>query len=337
MRVFSEEFELCPYCGYIVGTEASSKIHLAPGTILQGRYMLGKVLGQGGFGITYIAWDGKLDRAVAVKEYMPNDLASRIDGENEVACYNEKTEQQFQKGLEKAQKEMQMLVRFRALGSVVAVYDFIRENGTVYIIMELLRGRTVREILTECGRLPFVETMQIMSPILRALDAMHRGGMIHRDVAPDNIFVCEDGKTKLLDFGAVKAIGDPGEKTLPVMLKSGYAPIEQYSEKVQQGAYTDVYAACATMYKMLTGEKPPDSLDREKNGRDLALLSRTDAPQIAQKTILRGMAQNAADRIQSIDELLFSLNKAMTAGSKPFAQRARKERAIKKTYLSSRI
>ncbi|MBR5620539.1 MAG: protein kinase, partial [Clostridia bacterium] len=146
-------------------------------------------------------------------------------------------------------------------------------------------------------------------PVLGTLDAMHGVGMIHRDVAPDNIFVCEDGKIKLLDFGAARVVSDTDEKTLSVMLKAGYAPVEQYSSKAKQGAFTDVYAACAAMYKMLTGETPPDSFTRDKDGSDLKALTQTDAPPTAQETILHGMALNAADRIGNAKELLDTLRK----------------------------
>ena len=104
MREFGDEFDVCPHCGYLVGTEAASKNHLAPGTVLQNRYTLGKVLGQGGFGITYIAWDQKLERAVAVKEYMPNALASRMTGDREISCYNDEARRQFEQGLEKTRR-----------------------------------------------------------------------------------------------------------------------------------------------------------------------------------------------------------------------------------------
>ena len=309
MREFGDAFDVCPHCGYIVGTEAASKNHLAPGTVLQDRYTLGKALGQGGFGITYIAWDNKIGRAVAIKEYMPNALASRMTGEKEISCYNEEARRQFELGLAKTRKEAHALSQFGALESVVKVHDCIEENGTAYIVMELLRGRTVKEIIAERGRLSFAQTMRIMTPVLETLDAMHGVGMIHRDVAPDNIFVCEDGKIKLLDFGAARVVSDTDEKTLSVMLKAGYAPVEQYSSRAKQGAFTDVYAASATMYKMLTGETPPDSFTRDKDGSDLKALTQTDAPPTAQETIRHGMALNAADRIGSARELLDALRK----------------------------
>ncbi|MBR5620495.1 MAG: D-alanyl-D-alanine carboxypeptidase family protein [Clostridia bacterium] len=305
MREFGEEYDVCPHCGYIVGTEAASKNHLAPGTVLQDRYILGKALGQGGFGITYIAWDNKIGRAVAIKEYMPNALASRITGEKEISCYNEEARRQFDLGLAKTRKEAHALSQFDKLESVVKVYDCIEENGTAYIVMELLRGRTVKEIIAERGRLSFAQTMRIMTPVLGTLDAMHGVGMIHRDVAPDNIFVCEDGKIKLLDFGAARVVSDTDEKTLSVMLKAGYAPVEQYSSKAKQGAFTDVYAASATMYKMLTGETPPSSLDRlHASALDSVLILNPDAPIEIDNILRDGMRIDVDERVQTARQLL---------------------------------
>ncbi|MDD6061621.1 MAG: serine/threonine protein kinase, partial [Oscillospiraceae bacterium] len=170
MREFGEEFDVCPHCGYIVGTGAASKNYLEPGTVLQSRYTLGKVLGQGGFGITYIAWDNKIGKAVAVKEYMPNAFASRVPGEKSVSCYNTQALAEFRSGLEKTRRETRTLARFNELESVVKVYDCFEENDTAYIVMELLRGKTVKEILTERERLSFDETMRIMTPVLQTLD-----------------------------------------------------------------------------------------------------------------------------------------------------------------------
>ena len=310
MREFGEEFDVCPHCGYIVGTGAASKNYLEPGTVLQNRYTLGKVLGQGGFGITYIAWDNKIGKAVAVKEYMPNAFASRVPGEKSVSCYNTQALAEFRSGLEKTRRETRTLARFNELESVVKVYDCFEENDTAYIVMELLRGKTVKEILTERERLSFDEVMRIMTPVLQTLDSMHSVGMIHRDVAPDNIFVCEDGKIKLLDFGAARVTSTSNEKTLSVILKQGYAPKEQYSGRGNQGAWTDVYAVCATMYRMLTGTTLPDSLSRTEDAApDVAI------PDSAKDALRKGLAVEPEKRTQSAGELLRALQKDLPQSS----------------------
>ena len=300
----------CPRCKFDIASFQPKSYALAPNTILHGRYLLGVPLGQGGFGITYIAWDNKIGKAVAVKEYMPNAFASRVPGEKSVSCYNTQALAEFRTGLEKTRRETRTLARFNELESVVKVYDCFEENDTAYIVMELLRGKTVKEILTERERLSFDETMRIMTPVLQTLDSMHSVGMIHRDVAPDNIFVCEDGKIKLLDFGAARVTSTSNEKTLSVILKQGYAPKEQYSGRGNQGAWTDVYAVCATMYRMLTGTTLPDSLSRTEDAApDVAI------PDSAKNALRKGLAVEPEKRTQSAGELLRELQKDLPQSS----------------------
>ena len=202
MCEYDETFEICPYCGYVLGTGADDPSQLPPGTKLHGRYTLGRALGRGGFGITYIAWDNLLEQVVAVKEYLPGVFATRTTGQKTVSCYSENARAQFHAGLRKTLEESRSLARFSHLDSVVRVLDCVEENNTAYIIMEYLRGRTVSQLLRETGCLSWEETREIMTPVLRTLDEIHKTNLIHRDVAPDNIFVCDDGKIKLLDFGA---------------------------------------------------------------------------------------------------------------------------------------
>lgn len=244
MREYDEAFDLCPECGYVAGSPAESLLHLAPGTVLNERYLLGKVLGQGGFGITYIAWDEKLDRPVAVKEYMPRAYASRTQGDAGVTCYNDEAKRQFRAGLDKMRKETRVLAKFNDLESVVRVYDCIEENDTAYIIMELLRGKTAKQLLKENGALSFSGTVQIILPVLQTLQQIHRTGLIHRDISPDNIFLCDNGKVKLLDFGSARIATGLDQKELSVVLKPGYAPKEQYSARGAQGSAAGSHAPC---------------------------------------------------------------------------------------------
>lgn len=311
MRQYDEAYDVCPYCGYILDTPAKSKNHLSPGTVLQGRYTIGKVLGQGGFGITYIAWDQRLEKAVAIKEFFPNALAARLTGQNQIACFSAESQRLFEQGLQKMINESRVLARFSERTNVVQVIDCIESNGTAYIIMELLRGETVQSVLRREGQLPPERTMQIMLPILHALQAIHQTGLIHRDVSPENIFLCTDGRVKLLDFGAARIVSGMDNKTLSVMLKKGYAPIEQYSSHGKQGTYTDIYAVCATMYKMLTGVTPASSLDRIAKDMLLPVSHYTDVPPAIDRIILRGMAIEAADRIRTAGELSEALQSAM--------------------------
>ena len=313
MREFSAEFDVCPYCGFIVGAEPESRNHLPPGTVLQERFMLGRVLGQGGFGITYIAWDDKLYRAVAVKEYLPTRFASRLSDQNSVSCFSDDSRAQFNRGLKKLRQECLTISSLREIDGVVQVYDFIEENDTAYIIMELLRGCTLRDLLAERGTIPLDEAVEIMRPVLNTLAAMHEKGVIHRDVSPDNIFVCDDGRIKLLDFGAARVISATDDKTISVILKHGYAPREQFASHGKQGPYTDVYSAAATLYKLLTGETPPESIERTGNDRtELAPLMDADIPRGAKTAILQAMRLDKDKRTQSAQALLAELE--------PFAQ-----------------
>ncbi len=306
MQEFEEEMNICPHCGYTVGTETTSKNHLVPGTVLHNRFTLGKVLGQGGFGITYIAWDSHLNRPVAIKEYMPSIFASRIFGETEVFCYNEDSEQHFSRGKEKIVRESLTIASLNDVDGVVRVFDYLEENKTAYIVMELLRGKTVRDVLEEKGSFSLQEAAAIMQPVLQTLSAMHAKGVIHRDVAPDNIFICDDARVKLLDFGAARMhSSDLDQKTVSVILKYGYAPREQYATRSEQGPFTDVYSASATLYKLLTGETPPESIGRSGRDReDFRALLALDLPRRVKDAVIRGMHLDPARRTQSAAQLL---------------------------------
>ena len=338
MRKYNEEYDICPHCGYIYGTQATSKSHLPPGTVLQDRYLLGKVLGQGGFGITYIAWDLRLEKAVAVKEFFPTAFASRMTGQNDVSCFNAESRQYFDSGLQKMMNESRLLARFTDQTNIVQVLDCIEENGTAYIIMELLRGETVQSVLTRERKLSLERTMQIILPILQALETIHRTGLVHRDISPDNIFVCDDGKVKLLDFGAARIATGQDHKTLSVMLKKGFAPIEQYSSHGKQGPFTDVYAVCATMYKMLTGVTPESSLDRMGQDTMRPLSEFADVPDPVAKVVQRGMEVEASERIQIAGELYNRLQRALQdveRTQKKKEQKASKEKRAKRAQSAA--
>ena len=310
MQEFDDAFDVCPDCGYVYNSPAKSKSHLPPGTVLQNRYTIGKVLGQGGFGITYIAWDQRLEKPVAIKEFFPTSFAARLTGQNEVACFNAESQQFFDSGLQRMMNESRLLARFSEQINIVHVLDCIEENRTAYIIMELLRGETVQSILQREGQMTLERTMQIILPILQALETIHRTGLVHRDVSPDNLFVGEDGTVKLLDFGSARIASGLDHKTLSVMLKKGFAPIEQYSSHGKQGPYTDVYAVCATMYAMLTGTTPESSLDRMVQDTLRPISDYTTIPKAVENVIMKGMAVEASERTQSARELGFALQRA---------------------------
>ena len=302
---------ICPYCGYDEEITEERIDQLKPGSLLNDRFVVGRPLGRGGFGITYIAWDNSLQRKVAIKEYLPKGMAMRNTENTTVTC-DEDSREAFLRGVEKTIEESRKLARLSHLGSVVNVYDCFKANGTAYIVMELLSGQNVKEKLNKDGAFSFEDTLKIIKPVLETLATVHKEGIIHRDISPDNIFICDNGKIKVLDFGSAKATQGNEEKSRTIILKRGYAPKEQYIAKSIQGPYTDIYSVSATIYKMLTGVTPPDGLDRalepeEDRLKDIAELVQLPAPAAA--AIMKGMAINPQDRIQSAEELLEELQK----------------------------
>lgn len=262
MEEFEEEYEICPYCGYERGTSPKEAYHMLPGTILAGRYRIGRVLGFGGFGVTYIGWDEVLLRKVAIKEYLPGEFSTRIPGQTTITAYEGERSEQFSSGLGKFLEEAKMLAKLESANGVVHIYNSFQENNTAYIVMEYLEGRTLKEYLELNEKLSVEEAKEILHPIVTALKEVHAMGIMHRDIAPDNIFLTNDGKVKLLDFGASRFATTSHSKSLSVIIKPGYAPVEQYRSRGDQGPWTDVYSLAAVFYKMVTGITPEDAMER---------------------------------------------------------------------------
>lgn len=262
MEEYDEEFDVCPNCGYIRGTEADEIYYMQPETMLFDRYIVGTVVGFGGFGITYKAWDTQMNKTVAIKEFFPSSLVSRDDDGVTVNLYSEKNRDEFDKGLLRFLEEGKSTARFGTHPNIVNVFDLFEENNTGYIIMEFLEGVSLKEyIAMNDGSLDTDTTINILLSVIEALKAIHKEKVLHRDISPDNIFICIPDRVKLIDFGAARITTDD-EKTMSVVLKPGYAPPEQYRNKSKQGPWTDIYALAATMYYTLTGVVPDESVDR---------------------------------------------------------------------------
>ena len=305
MSEYEEGLTVCPHCGYAQGTPAREAYQLPPETILNGRYLVGRVLGFGGFGTTYIAWDLVLEKKVAVKEYMPSDFATRAPGETQLSVYDGELGEQFEAGLKSFIDESRRLAKFNHEDGIVHIFDSFLENGTAYIVMEYLEGKTLKELLKERGgKIPYDEAVKYILPVLKSLDAVHQTGIIHRDIAPDNIFLTNDGKVKLIDFGASRYATTLHSKSLSVILKQGYAPEEQYRSHGEQGPWSDVYAVCATLYRAITGIVPEDALERCANDK-LVSPSKMgiNLPVGIENAILNGLNTKAENRIPSAKEL----------------------------------
>ncbi len=298
--------DTCPHCGFSISAYQQPYGALPLGTQLDNRYILGKVLGSGGFGITYLAYDKRLDVAVAIKEYLPKSLAMRDMTTQTIKPHSHKTEDQFQHHMSKFMEEARAIAKFNNEPGIVSVQDVIELNQTVYIIMHYINGITLEEYVEqEGGRLDFEKTMQIMSGVMVSLNKVHQENLIHRDISPDNIYITKDQQVKLLDFGAARYVVTEESQSLSIILKPGFAPVEQYSTKGKQGPWTDVYAVSASLYWMLTGIKPQNSMDRLMDD-ELKPLSQCEVgvtPYVS-SIIEKGMAILANDRIQSIELLL---------------------------------
>ena len=322
----------CPHCGFDLGeNQQKFPVALRAGTVLNDRYIVGRVLGQGGFGITYVAFDTQLQAKVAVKEYMPSDMATRVEGTT-VSVMMDTRAEDFTYGAERFQEEARTLAKFIGHPNIAGVSSYFDQNGTSYFVMDYIEGVSFKSyIANNGGKVSVDETLNVMIPVLRALTAVHAEGFIHRDVTPDNIYISKDGNVKLLDFGSARySIGDKS-KSLDVILKVGYAPKEQYIRRGRQGPYTDVYSCAACFYAALTGYLPPESLERLDQDT-LVPVSQVlpEIPEWLDKAILKGLAVQPEDRFQSAAEFLDAIENQLVvevpaAGQTVPAQPAKKK------------
>lgn len=262
-QIQDKKLNQCPYCGKSLQAVKLPDKFLKPGTVLQGKFLLGYPLGAGGFGNTYIGWDGYLLRKVAIKEFYPEQYSGRaVDGVT-VTVANAGLQSRFQNGLKQFLEEARNVAALQDIKGVVEISSFFEQNGTGYIVMEYLEGMDVGKILRKSGnRKDFEWCRRVVLTVLHTLREIHKRGVLHRDIAPDNIFVTREGIIKLIDFGAAKHASALTNMGNDIVLKMGYAPIEQYSQNAPQGPYTDLYAVAALFYRMLTGTKPAPACER---------------------------------------------------------------------------
>ena len=284
-----------------------------PGTLLQERYVLGRAMGAGGFGITYLGWDLKLERRVAVKEYFPTAFLKRETSVTlDVTCYTASGQEAYTKGREQFLREARTMAALEKIPQMVRVLDFFPEHNTAYIVMEFLEGQTLKEITQAQGPCSAQVLLPMLEPVIRAMESMHQANIIHRDISPDNLMLLSNGTVKLMDFGCARDI--QGEVTMTAMLKEGFAPYEQYSGH-GQGPWSDLYSLCATIYYCLTGKVPPSAM---KRGEPDPLIppSRLGAELTEQqeRALLKGLAVRAAERWQSMGELYGALYGATPDG-----------------------
>ncbi len=303
----------CPLCGFDENVKEINGSNLPPRYLLHGRYTVGKMLGQGGFGVTYIGWDMTLDLIVAIKEYMPNAIAARTAGGATVSCRNSRDEEDYIEGLNKFLSEARTLASFSNAG-IVQVRDFFEENSTAYMVMEYIDGIDFKEYIDKSGgRVSWEEALHIVSVIAGVLGEVHAKGMLHRDISPDNIFIKvgnerQSLEVKLIDFGAARATAGNQNKSLSIILKHGYAPIEQYNTR-GQGPWTDVYALAATLYRSVTGILPPNAIERlDSDTLQAPSALGIDIPREMEAALMRALSVKPGDRYQSMEEFRAALN-----------------------------
>ncbi|MGN0489768.1 MAG: leucine-rich repeat protein [Ruminococcus sp.] len=304
-----ENTEVCPRCGYSsIQNRKDYPLALPNGTILAGQYILGRVLGQGGFGITYLAQNYKTKELVAIKEYFPDTLAMRNDSQT-VYSYSGQREESFIYGKECFLNEAKTLAEFIGNPNIVRVYSYFEENNTAYFAMEYVNGTSFQSYINNNGgKIGFEAAKNILIPIMDALSIVHSKGIIHRDISPDNIFINSDGIVKLLDFGAARySLGDQS-RSLDVVLKHGFAPKEQYTRRGRQGPFTDVYSLAATFYRAITGRIPPDSIDRiDEDELILPSVLGVNIPVHAENALLKALAVQPSDRYRNMIEFKYDL------------------------------
>ena len=308
----------CPFCGFDIKRYDRPKNSLPLYEIVHGKYLIGRVLGIGGFGITYIAWDFYQSKKVCIKEYFPRSVAVRNP---QAQSYTEqisvsiqysmlmqtqsvtKIKNAYKNGLQAYIKEAENLSKFYLLPGIVSVRDFFYGNRTAYIVMEYIDGIDMKRYAgLKGGRLSPPIVFSLLNDVFQSLDQIHRANIIHRDISPDNIMLTRQGKAKLIDFGAAKNFEN--SENASILLKHGYAPIEQYDRDGKQGPWTDVYSLCASIYYLLTGKRIPSAQKRiEQDTVELLQVMGVPVAENVDRAIQKGLSIDRMERYQTIGEL----------------------------------
>lgn len=282
---------------------------LPPGTILDGRYRIEKVIGEGGFGITYEAVNEKIDMTVAIKEFYCREYINRdVTRSNAIYITYGDTRDDFEKAKRRFLQEAKTLSGFSEEQAIVNILDYFEENGTAYIVMNYLHGITLDQYLFQNGPMGWKEMLEKFKPLITTLERVHNRGVIHRDISASNIMVLENGSLCLLDFGSAKDTFRNGQKTTTVFTKQGYTPLEQYAQDGNVGAWTDVYALTAVCYECLSVMRPPDSLQRSVYDEYKSLKSwGIKVPSGLEQMLRKGLAVKVEQRYANMGELLSAI------------------------------
>lgn len=321
------QFEVCPFCGYVEGTKPKQPHYLIPGTILAKHFIVGTVIGSGGFGITYRCYDTMLGVIVAVKEFYPTGLVNRSPGETRVGLLSEEKEKQYKEQIKRFLAEAQSIAQFGKAKDIVNVYDYFEENNTAYIIMEYIDGLLLKDHLEKQGRMSVKASLALIDPIMEAVEKIHAQGIIHRDISPDNIFITSDNSIKIFDFGAAKLTGSQQRGLGEKVVKVGYSAPEQYRNNDKQGYYTDIYSIGAILYQMITGQKPIESTEREiKDELKSPLELGIAIDENLDRTIMEALAVEPGFRFKGLRQMRDALNNRRLAEYPKEKQRKQKRK-----------
>ena len=325
---------ICPSCGYDHSKGKKYSGVLSPFTLLNNRYLTGRVLGKGGFGVTYIAKDIMTNTICAIKEYMPSEYSTRSMGTlNIVPFSDDKARYVFNHGREKFVEEAKTLLKLRNDPIVVDILDYFTENNTAYLVMEYLDGQDLRKMArNNGGKLDPEFAKMVFVTIASSLMEIHRKNILHRDLSPENIIVTTNGRIKLIDFGAARNFVSTQNKGMSILLKPGFAPPEQYNAKGSQGPWTDVYALCATFYTLVSGKPLVDALFRYRGEKQESLASLGCS--VTKKTsdvIERGMELDYKRRYKDFKSLLDDIDITTASGKKKQVEIVQNQRTYQDT------
>ena len=299
---------VCLQCSKKSDDTPSLPHHLPQRTILNNRYLVYKALGEGGFGITYLAWDLSSGIKTAIKEYYPSGYVNRVPKSNQVIINSKQNQAASNRGLKRFIDEAKILARIKTLPGIVSVRDFFSANGTAYIVMEFLDGISLKKYMQrKGGRITTDEVLTILRPVMESLIQVHDMSLIHRDISPDNIIITKYNEVKLIDFGAAKQSNLDG-KSLSIVLKQGFAPEEQYRTHGEQGGWTDIYALGVSIYYCITGKLPPESIQRMYKDTIIkpSELNATITP-TQETALMKSLAVYSKNRYQSMEQMIKGL------------------------------
>ena len=312
MELYNSRYRVCPYCGYIRGTNSKEIRDLPPGTRLDLHYrepiVVGRVLGYGYCGVTYVGFDYILRQKIALKEFMPVDMSTRFLDQTDVFLWDEREKKTFEIEKSKIIERAEKLKKYRGIPNIVHVFGTFEENNTVYTVMEYCDGESVQSILERQGPLKLREALHIVFEVAEGLRPLHEEGILNLNIAPKNIYRTSDGIVKLVEFSAQQYLNNRNGPGARILSNPGYDPKEVYLNKGKLGPWTDVYALAATFYKMLTGKTPPEFTQRI--GKDTLIPPSKMGviiPENIENALLNAMNIEIEDRTGSLEQFLIEL------------------------------